>query len=61
MLKTCPKCNSDNLTYVEYGIGSPDHYDGISEIHCLSCRSRFGRWSEKELQRGETEKPYGRK
>jgi len=41
---------------VEYSYDSPEHYDGVSEIDCKDCGARFGRWSEKELAKGEIEK-----
>jgi len=46
---------------VEYAYGEPEHYDGVSEIVCNTCKARFGRWSGKELAEGEVEKRYGRK
>lgn len=59
--KTCQKCGSKNIVEVEYDHTSPEHYDGISEIYCRDCKSRFGRWSGKELTNGETEKRFGGK
>ena len=44
---------------VEYGYGDPYRYDGISEIRCLTCRRRYGRWTGKILKKGEQEPPYG--
>ncbi|MDP2741094.1 MAG: hypothetical protein Q8O66_00160 [bacterium] len=58
--KKCKKCGSENIIMVEYEIIHPDHYDGISEINCQDCGVRIGRWSGKELAKGESEKPYGR-
>jgi hypothetical protein len=59
--KTCAKCGSANIAYVEYEGTHPDHYDGASEIACLDCHARFGRWSGKELAEGEAEKkPVGK-
>lgn len=57
----CKKCSSKNIVMVEYEGGSPDHYDGISEIQCKDCGIRIGRWSGKELKDGEVEKRFGRK
>ena len=56
----CKKCGSENITMVEYDITHPEHYDGISEITCEDCGTRFGRWSKKELGSGEYEKRNGR-
>jgi hypothetical protein len=56
----CQKCESFNIIMVEYEPGSPEHFDGISEINCLACGARFGRWSGKELVDGEIEKKYGK-
>lgn len=44
---------------VEYPLTHPDHHDGVSEIKCLTCKKRYGRWSGKVLGRGETEKRFG--
>lgn len=57
----CKKCGSENIVMVEYSHDSPEYYDGISEILCNDCQARFGRWSGKELAKGEIEKRYGRK
>jgi hypothetical protein len=61
MKKSCKKCGSENIVMVEYSWDYPEHYDGISEIMCReeACGARFGRWSGKELQKGEIEKRYG--
>jgi len=56
----CKKCSSEHIVMVEYDMMHPEHYDGISEIKCLDCGARFGRWSGKELKEGEVEKLYGR-
>ncbi|MDP3935307.1 MAG: hypothetical protein Q8Q46_03780 [Candidatus Giovannonibacteria bacterium] len=55
----CKKCGSTDIVMVEYDGMHPDHYDGVSEIMCRKCGARFGRWSGKELAKGETEKRYG--
>ena len=52
----CPKCQSENIIFVEYAYDHPEHYDGTSEIECLACGARFGRWSGKELRPDEYEK-----
>ncbi len=57
----CKKCASENVVLVEYELIHPDHYDGTSEIKCIDCNARFGRWSGKELIGEETEKRYGKK
>ncbi len=58
--ETCKKCGSKNIVMVEYEPGSPEHYDGVSEIQCQDCGVRFGRWSGKELAEGEIEKRWGK-
>ncbi|MFA5886507.1 MAG: hypothetical protein WC863_01860 [Patescibacteria group bacterium] len=58
--ETCKKCGSENIVMVEYEPGSPEHYDGVSEIQCRDCGARFGRWSGKELAKGEIEKRWGK-
>lgn len=55
---TCPKGHK-RIILVEYSWDSPDHYDGISEIHCRTCKKRYGRWSGKVLKKGETEPRFG--
>ena len=52
----CEKCGGDNLIQVEYPPEHPKHYDGISEIVCMTCARRVGRWSGKELGPDEYEK-----
>ena len=59
--KECKKCGSAKIMLVEYDYLSPEWYDGISEIECLTCGARFGRWSGKELAKDELEKVYGGK
>lgn len=44
---------------IEYWYDHPDHYDGISEYRCGKCGRRWGRWSRRELDNGETERVYG--
>lgn len=57
----CKKCGSENIIHIEYGYGSPERYDGVSEINCKDCGVRIGRWSGKELAKGEVEKRFSRK
>jgi ribosomal protein L40E len=57
----CRKCGSKNIVMAEYAPGHPERYDGVSEIACMDCKARFGRWSGKELAEGEIEKRFGRK
>lgn len=52
----CQKCKSEKIIFVEYSWDHPEHYDGTSEIECLDCGARFGRWSGKELCPDEYEK-----
>ncbi len=59
---TRPRCaacgNQEGLTGQEYSYDSPMHYDGVSEYHC-PCGARTGRWSNRILQPGEVERPFG--
>ncbi len=55
----CQKCGSNNVIHVEYPPEHPEHYDGVSERVCLTCGTRVGRWSGKELGINEYEKRYG--
>ncbi len=55
----CKKCGSADIIFIEYDGMHPDHYDGVSEVVCKKCSTRFGRWSSKELAEGETKKRYG--
>ena len=56
----CRKCGGKKVVFIEYSWDSPEHYDGVSEIQCKECGTRFGRWSDKELAPGEAEKRYGK-
>lgn len=58
---SCPVDPDHKITLVEYSWRSPNHYDGASEIKCHDCGKRYGRWTKKELGRGEEEPPYGKK
>jgi len=59
----CPQCKN-GMWGVEYSHGSIESYDGVSEWWCNQeaggCGLRIGRWSEKELQKGEVESALGR-
>ncbi len=59
--KVCRKCGGTNIIMVEYSYDHPEHYDGVSEVVCNDCKSRFGRWSGKELAEGEFEIRGGRR
>lgn len=60
-LAACPKCGSDEqICGVEYAYDDPEHYDGISEFHCMKCNARWGRWTGKILNEGEYERKGGR-
>ena len=58
-MEKCKKCGSEKIVMVEYNHEDPEHYDGISEIDCLDCKARIGRWSGKELGEGEVERRFG--
>jgi hypothetical protein len=56
------RCLNDpkhKIILVEYGYEEPEHYDGISEIECLVCKMRWGRWTGKELSGSEREPRFG--
>lgn len=57
---TCPKGHK-RIIGIEYYWESPMHYDGVSEIKCLTCNKRYGRWTGKILKDGELEPPFGEK
>jgi len=62
MKKQCRKCdNKTNWMGIEYAYGSPERYDGVSEWVCNKCKTHYGRWSDKILLNGESEKRFGRK
>lgn len=56
----CPKGHK-RIILIEYAYGSPNRYDGVSEIQCLTCKKRYGRWSKKVLKKGESELRFGGK
>jgi len=66
----CDHCNADlkyekdgrvytRLISIEYGYGSPERYDGISELKCPDCGTRIGRWTGNVLRDGELEPRFG--
>ena len=55
----CPVDSKHAVTLVEYAFDNAEYYDGISEIKCLSCKKRYGRWSKRELKSGEYAPVYG--
>lgn len=55
----CPNDLKHEVVLVEYGHEEPEHYDGVSEINCLVCKKRYGRWTGKELLEGEREPRFG--
>lgn len=54
-------CDESHVMLIQYGHNTPREYlyDGISEINCLKCGKRVGRWTGKELLEGELEPRYG--
>lgn len=56
----CPINKKHKIIMIEYDYGDPYRYDGISEIKCLDCGKRYGRWTLKELKDGEQEPPFGK-
>lgn len=57
----CPECGmTEGIVGQEYDKKVPEHVDGVSEWHCLNCKTRWGRWTGKILQKGEREPRYGR-
>ena len=57
----CRNCGHTEFIGIEYGYGHPERYDGISEYLCTNCKTRYGRWTGKELKEGEVEKRFGGK
>lgn len=51
----CPNNSEHKIVLIEYGYGSPQRYDGVSEIKCLDCNQRFGRWCKQILEEDELE------
>jgi len=45
---------------VEYGYPHPESWDGVSEIKCLECGKRVGRWSGRVLEGDDYENRFGR-
>ncbi len=55
----CPNNPAHEVLLIEYPHNVPEHYDGISEIECLDCKKRYGRWTLKELAPEEREPRFG--
>lgn len=55
---TCPNNPEHKVIMVEYAYGSPERYDGVSEIRCETEGKRFGRWCGQELEEDELEPRY---
>lgn len=55
----CPKGHK-RIIMIEYDLFHPEHYDGISEIKCFTCKKRYGRWTGKVLKKDECENKYGK-
>lgn len=58
-MRLCPNCDSAEVYGVVYSVTSPNYYDGVSEYDCMSCGSRYGRWTRKKLTDGEEEPRFG--
>jgi hypothetical protein len=56
---SCGACKGINVMHCEYSYDHPNHYDGVSEIHCADCGVRTGRWSRRILAKGESEPRFG--
>jgi hypothetical protein len=54
------ECPEEAMMLIEYDMLHPEYYDGISEITCLQCGKRVGRWSGKVLKDDEYEKRFGK-
>lgn len=54
----CPISKKHKIVMVEYTWSSPRHYDGVSELMCLTEKRRWGRWCGIELKEGESEPPF---
>jgi len=52
-------CPQDQLLGIQYGIGHPHHYDGVSEWRCRGCGVRIGRWTGNILIAGQWEPRFG--
>lgn len=58
----CQTCKNEvTVICVEYPYGSPERYDGTSEYQCGDCGRREGRWTGKQLAKGEEEPRFGGK
>lgn len=58
--ESCPKDGNTECIIVEYGYGSPERYDGVSEFLFRPCGHRYGRWTGMPLPRGFIEPRLGR-
>ena len=54
----CPNGEEHEIVLVEYHGLDPHHYDGVSEIKCLTCGRRTGRWCGNRLEEDEVEPRY---
>lgn len=52
-------CAGKNVVGIQYSHRNPNHYDGVSEWHCMLCKARIGRWTGKILSDGEWEPRFG--
>lgn len=54
----CDNGDDHEIVLVEYPLNHPEHYDGVSEIKCLTCGRRIGRWCGNLLKEGAVEPRY---
>ena len=59
--QACKKCASGSVVLVEYAFERHAHYEGATEVLCLSCGARFGRWSGNEIVEEAEKKAYSSK
>lgn len=57
-MKRCENGEDHKIVGVEYDEGWPYYYDGVSEVLCLTCGRRVGRWCGRKLEDGEVEPPF---
>lgn len=55
MLKKCPSCKSETMATQEYKPSHPQYYNGASELVCMNCGNRYGRWCGLPLGPNEVE------
>jgi len=56
-----PRCDNSedhHVVMVEYSLMDKYHYDGVSEIKCLTCGRRVGRFCGNKLEDNEVEPPH---